>query len=230
MIWRSSDLDADPSTPDVLVGVTQGDGALDFCAGPRTGESQLYVARLDDASGDALVLTLDSVVLAGYMRGPLLMDLADVNGDELPDLIVTFSWSMDEGGLGPGTAIYYNIDGTIDAATPVVVNQFFDIDGNVLVPRPAHALPINADGDPEKELAILASGFVESDFSDVAAVFIVDPDDTGALPPVAHAAIQVASFGAIQLLVGDVSGDGLDDILFSTGTDVHVYTARASVP
>ncbi len=229
MIWRSSDLDADPATPDVLVGITAGDTGLDFCSGPRDGESELYVATLDDASGE-LVFTTQMSVLSGYLRGPTLIDLADMNGDGLPDLIVTFSWSVDEGGMGPGAAVYYNTGGTIDAAAPALVNRFFDKDGNTLAVQPAHALPINADGDPEKELAILASGFVESDFSYVAGVFIADPDDAGDLPAEARASIQVASFGATRLLVGDVSGDGLDDVLFSTGADVHVYTARASAP
>lgn len=204
-IWASGDLDGDGRDEVVAV---DGSSRCGFGGGLT---SSLLQARL---LGDELETLVTS--LGDEPSSPSDLDLADLDGDGGPELILTFAG--DPGlAAGDGTntipragvLVFWNRDGGLDLLAPSVLPFIPDV---FLVHGVA---ALNADDDPRLELAVLTDR----------GVYLAKLDENGAFLPVSDPVIQAVGGGRIE--AADVNADGLDDLLFqdASGLGLHVFLA-----
>jgi hypothetical protein len=207
--WVAGDLDGDGF--DEVVGI---DGTFScygrgFSPPPRVG-----IATAAD-------LSVTAFEVPGGFTAPDRMSLSDLDGDGDPDLLLVMRGEArgsvagdpgDSPAEGSGVVVVWNVDGTLD---PGSLSSFQIPDTFQLF----DAAPMQLiGGDTLPELVVLADG----------AIFWVelDPDTAQYGEPVK----LVEQFGDGKLSIGDVNGDGVDDIAWTEGSDVQVFLGRVAPP
>ena len=146
---------------------------------------------------------------------PLQMESADINNDTFEDIAGVFLEKPEKKASLPAAqiAVYLsNGAGGFDKL-PISIPRHLD-------PRPEYSFDdrpwavaiLNADTDAYKEVAIFSTDWMYiADFDPVAKAFL-EP-------------VEIAQVGGTAAAAGDVTGDGIDDIVVSDGTNLRVLVA-----
>jgi hypothetical protein len=208
-VWTAGDIDGDGVTE--IVGVDRSE----ICGGfGDLGASRLIVGTVSESGFMAATQDFPD---EDY-RAPKSVELVDVDGDGDLDLVVVFFGNFtDDPNSGEfiteGSAIVvvWNNGGNLTAQSTSVV----DVSEAGIIFDVAVA---EIDGDSVPELVILAEGAVFST--------ALDPD-TGAYSPLEY---LFEAFGEGSIGVGDLNGDGLQDIANTSFDEVHVWLGQAGDP
>lgn len=183
-LFTSGDLDGD--AVDEVIGIS---------CGETESPPQLLIGKFGGSSA-APILAVTATPFAGLSGTPVSLELADVDRDLQPDLVVGFTTDV---------LVLWNSGGAFDLeASPVVLP-----DPPGLVGYGAVAT-INADRDPWLELAVDAGD----------GVYLAD---VGADRQLTVGPLPVAGSGRPR--AADLSGDGLDDLVVLDDFALHVYVA-----
>jgi FG-GAP-like repeat len=183
------------------------------CDGGAESPAPLFVDVTFGDDGTPTVSVLDGP--AG-LKVPSSIELVDLDGDGRPDLLVAFAgeWAAPRG-LGPvagaGVAVVFNHGGSLDptASDTFVLTGFPD------GVAPFAAAPAEIDDRAERSLAIVTNG----------GIYVAARQAPGwAFSGDALTAAAVAT-PASHLVVTDLDGDGLDDLLFDGDDQLHVLLA-----
>jgi surface-anchored protein len=191
------------------------DGTPDLVAGTGPGNAPRIVL----VNGSTGRSAREFLAFESSFTGGVLLAAADLNGDGVPELIV----SPDEGG-GPVVAIY---DGAaLSRGQSVELNRFFGIeDPNFRGGARVAAGDLNGDGRPDLVVSAGFGGGPRVAIFDGASLFL--PRPVKLMPDffVFEDALRNGSFPA----VGDLNGDGLNEIAFGAGPGgaprVSIFTA-----
>lgn len=220
-LWVAGDID--PDTPgDELVGIDQRAGC-DSAESAGPGASLLQMDRIqkaldDQVSGDH---ELSVAEIGGGLTGVRSIALHDMNLDGRLDLLAVFTAGVDSG-AGSAIVVFWNQNGRLDPQGTVIQGQ-----GGIQL---YDAVPIQLAGDPVPELAVL----------------VREPDVSGQPPEslfkVYWASYDAAgrSYGTLSLLLeagsdgrmraADVNADGLDDLVFTAGSNVRTFLQEPGAP
>jgi hypothetical protein len=201
-LFTSGDLDGDGMAELIAV-----DNAL--CRGDSTGGAKLLVGRIGEQT-----ITCTSQTLAAELPAPGMIRLVDLDGDARPEVLLASSSFGDDGGGGlPSTggsvAILWNEGGTPAGAAPSYV-PLTDL-GLVLGGTAA-----NLDADPERELVLLLERGIHVAQIDVTTRQISTP-----------VLLYEMQFPFGQIVAGDVTGDELEDLVFSDVSQTRVFVSIA---
>lgn len=216
-VWTAGDVNGDGAR-DELVGVDAGE----ICYG-WGGDVAPKLVTIGVTGGTELV-SIDVQPFVGSMRAAREVRLADVDADGALDLVVVFAGEVgvmigggDVGGgptmpyaTGSAVVVVWNDGAGLDAAS--AVSATLPVDG------PLHdVVAINADADPQLELAIMAGMGVH--------IAQLEGGRTFAAPQ-----LVVPLYGAAgRMVAADLDQDGLDDLAISTsGGEVRLFTAVPS--
>jgi hypothetical protein len=194
-----------------------GDGKLDLVlTGGATQDSYVYMGN-----GDGTFM-LGSNFPGG---GPALA-LADVNGDGIPDAIEasvansTISVAL---GNGDGTFGSPNVFGTGETPLGIAVGDVgsavTEQDGSVVLGPP--------DGEPD--LVVADSGITQTDFTGPAEIAVLPAEfASGVLQGFGSPIELAAAINPDAVAVGDLTGNGTQDIVYVDTDGVHVLFPQAT--
>ncbi len=207
--WTPVDLDGDGF--EEMVGF---DG-VSRCFGNGSSPSpQLAIARSDGTAS----LAVEKFAIGDDLIAPLVMKARDLDDDGDLDLLVVFAGEarspladQSQPADGSGVAVLWNVDGVLDldSITSVQVPDVF---------RVFDADAIQLDDQVGKELVILAQG----------GVFVSAPEPDSLAYTVPTLLVEQAGQGAIA--VADVDRDGVDDVTWTEGADIHVFLGGVAQP
>jgi hypothetical protein len=209
--WAVGDLDSDdPSPRDEVVGIDNNYDCYGFGFSPSP---RLLVART--TPGDTEPFSATVVDIPGVYRAVRDIMLHDLDGDGDKDLVALFTGDLsDDGNLtveGAAVVVIWNSDGSLD---PAGLSFVTIPDG-----QPIYDVAVaHVDTDEVPDLLILAERAVY--------VSHLDPVTTTYGAPVEK--VGFGGYGKIDS--GDVNGDGLIDIAFTSGTDVVVMLQLSGAP
>jgi hypothetical protein len=207
--WTAGDLDGDGWDEVITIDNTVDCWGFGGTPAPRLGVMSPGVA------GDRMLSTVE---LPGDLRAPRELSLWDLDGDFDLDLVILFAgelYAFVPGGDAPalpegaGIAVVWNDGGALATGTM----------STITIPGTAGLFDVAAihlDADAVPEVAVLASG----------AVYAVWRTETGYGEPVA----LLPQNGEGQLAVGDVNGDGVQDIAWTEGAEVQVFLGVEGAP
>lgn len=199
VLFVVADLDADGRDELAVIDHARPCGDADHPLNPPRGPT--VIDLLDDNR-----LSCRSLKWPGSLRVPVRLEAGDVDGDKRTDLVVGFTGFAD--GTGAGCAAYW---GSASADT--------DFETEPLIKEGAlQSLTLGAfDNDPAEEIVIVADDAVR--LGDLAERKI--PGSIG------QEAERFASARILSARAGDISGDGLTDLVF-TRPDGIVVTLQAA--
>jgi hypothetical protein len=199
------DLDPTAKNGDELVGVVPAiDSGVPGSLGVAqlTGSSWMQLGTIESFKGTLRTYSASNVVL------PIRAMRADFDGDGNPDLLLVY-----------GT-------GTVDVVDAEV--RFGDGAGHLVDAVVLHdiraAAPINALGDGRRQLMTLgAKGMV---------LYALTPCGSGAMRCFDSGTTLLANdfSKTIDVICGDVTGDGVDDVIAADPAIFRVYVAGAAIP
>ncbi|MCG8420402.1 MAG: FG-GAP-like repeat-containing protein [Proteobacteria bacterium] len=206
-----------------LSGDVNGDGRDEILAVDRT--DRCY--EPGQAAASPQLLIIESVgmppmaratirPLLGGLTVPRQLTLAELDGDDGVELIIAYAGAYEDSECTPMDPAATSNAGVI------VYRDATNLDDHVTVANlPSTAIPavatLNADGDPDLELAIWHGSAVSLADSESAGAFAVQVTGSQSSSPACDG----------QILAGDIDGDGLDDLLLSGGGQVEL---RLAVP
>jgi len=177
-----------------------GDGDVDLLVYDRTGSTHTVALLLAEGGGYLEGPTTTYTNPSGGSVGNNLFAVADLTGDDLPDLVVDVSHSD----LAQyGIRLYPNVGGAFGAPLFVPTGKRF-ING-IVADR-------EGDGTPELALITLEGPLKLSWWT----------WDGATLSPGPSKALAVGTF---QLVAGDISGDGLQDLILSEAYSAAIYAS-----
>ncbi len=209
-LWATGDLDGDGV--DEVVGL---DGDFYCNGGTKVPDPvRLSVSKLTGLNASPTMAT--TITPIDDFAGPYNVKLADLDGDQKPDLIVTYigdyyGWLMNPSPSGrpdkSGVVVYWNQGGTFDAAHASAVPA---LPGATVL---YDATSIAADTGSARELAIATD----------AGTWVVgfDPTTLAFTAP----ALPVVPIVSTLVLAADANADGLEDLIVYDGSVVHVWGA-----
>jgi hypothetical protein len=222
VLWTTGPVDATRvGFFDSLIGVRTDEA--DACDTPGAEMSGATKPQLLVGSWGTRAISTEVNILSETKRAPRSLSLVDVDGDGTLDLVVTFAGDQDVLPPDPvaprppdnaGVVVYWNrgdaLVYSLDLASDVPPLPSAAVYG---------AAVINADQDPQKELAILTD----------TGVFVVEVGAERQFSSPSVPAVQ-QYFTYLGVLVADVNHDDLDDLLVPDylGPAVHVYLATSS--
>ena len=207
------DVDGD-GHPDILVGAPEEDtggsraGAAYLVLGPVSGTSSLSMAEAK------LTGEYEDDLTGAFLAGP-----GDVNGDGYADLVVGDHYGS-YGGADTGAAflVHGPITGEFTVSS-VAAGSFI---GNVISGKTG-MVGLAGDMNGDSIVDVLATAFGET----CGTTYLLHSPISGTLgPSMADAAIEVGAESADGL--GDVNGDGSNDLLVGTTEDSYVYFGPVS--
>jgi hypothetical protein len=148
---------------------------------------------------------------------PLHIESADINGDTLEDVVgVFFEKPEKKLALPPAQiAVYLSLAGggfkRVGINIPIHIDPRPDYSFN---DRPWTVAAVNVDEDREKEVAIFSTTRMYIAHFDPATETFGDP-------------AEIITVGGTASAAGDVTGDGIDDIVVSDGTNLRVLVAQS---
>jgi hypothetical protein len=191
-----------PSSSTSLLGTTAGGAAI----GASVANAGIYVTIADPTTNTLKsTLTIPGTTLGGFSA-------ADVNGDGIQDLVVTFI--TDPATQQMATAVFLgNGDGTFKPGV------YYDIQGDVTIDD------VNGDGKPDIVICGLTSGITT----------LIGKGD-GTFTPTALSASGINPCGPApgQVITGDFNGDGKKDLLIRDtvllGKGDGTFTVGSTLP
>ncbi len=186
------------------------------CGGGNEIDPHLLLVEVQqNEDGQPVFTSPDPIKVGGELWAPHEVHTFDLGGDFDADPVVIFRGDWRDGAeegssvAGSGVAVLWNRDGTIDTDYGVIPTP----DGGVL--HAVAAIKINEDDD--RDLVIVTdTGIYQS-------LFDVENDRFGPPEPIFNFSPYL--FGGQQVGVGDLNGDGLEDIAIAEGGNVHVLLA-----
>lgn len=177
----------------------------------------LLVEVQQNDNGQPVFANPDPIKVGGDLWAPHEVQTFDLGGDFDADPVVIFRGDWRDGAAeaegasvaGSGVAVLWNREGTIDTDYGVIPAP----DGGVLYA--VAAIKINEDDDRDL-IIVTETGVYQS-------VFDVENDRFGPPEPIIN--FSGTYFGGQQVGVGDLNGDGLEDIAIAEGGNVHVLLA-----
>jgi hypothetical protein len=206
-VWAAGDLDG--SGTDEIVAIDNGGPCFGGGFSPRP---RLLVASVDaEAEGNPFAVDVDE--MPGSYTVVRDVILHDLDGDGDLDLLALFVGEHRRSGPVDNAAVVvvWNIDGALSLSN-VTVLQVTDAE------RLFDVAPIRLVDSTVPDVAILAKGAIYTSRMDL---------ETRTFGPPTRLLSQQ---GDGRLEVGDLNGDGLDDIAFTVGSDVHVLLQEPQPP
>ena len=186
--------------------------AMDRRAAHERDGSMAYVLERIQVDGDRILC--QAFGASQGMRRPRRIRTADLDGDGSTDAVVAQAdpeAPPDDPG-DPGLAVWWGEPGGRFAQGPL---QYSKAGGVLDEDLPIDVALVNVDADPAAELVLVTDD----------AVFVAQFEGRQRLVPVGDPVATIDEIGEDVLTVeaADVNGDGLDDIIVGTATEVLVY-------
>lgn len=178
----------------------------------------LVVARTGDVTAEEGTFPGWKVEPAEKLEGlslPLHIEAGDIDGDSLEDIAGVFLEKPEKkASLPPAQiAVYLSKAGGGFDKVPIAIPRHMGLrPEDAFDDRPWAVAILNADKDPEKEVAIFST----------ARMYLADFDPTTRTFP---EPVEIMEVGGTAAVAGDVTGDGIDDIVVSDGTNLRVLAA-----
>jgi hypothetical protein len=214
-LWTAGDLDGSPPAEIVGLDVT------DFCSKtpPRVQRSRLIILKqVQGGSSPGLTCQRYELLPARGLAEELF--LADLNGDQRPELVVRFSSSI---------LVYWNTGSGLDPGA-ANVSPVPPPPGSGLMPFvPLAVTAINAGPGPDLQIAYATTSGVFSSAFDAGRIFHTRRGSVVPFQPIGRqiAGAVAGTAGSWRLRAADIDRDGLDDLVLLEGERVHVYPAVA---
>jgi VCBS repeat protein len=184
-----------------------GDGVADMLVGTRSGPTRVRVI-----DGSELTLIHDFQPFAPEFHGGVRVAAGDVNGDGTPDIVV---------GAGPGGSPKVKV---FDGESGSVIEEILVFDPSFIGGVNVASGDFNHDGNDDIVVGAGTGG------PSIVRVF----DGASGNQFKEFYAYQQQYVGGVRVAVGDVNGDGADDIITGTGPgtapEVRVFDGRSTNP
>ncbi|MFJ9815780.1 FG-GAP-like repeat-containing protein [Streptomyces sp. NPDC101151] len=205
----------------LAVGDYTGDGRADLAVGSLGKDVWIFKGGFTKASGAASRFALQTVLEAGVIHGAQGLAAADVNGDQVDDLVIS---GTDERTYDDGQLVY---TGSADAASPLTLQTFVHSGAW----RTAAVGDLNKDGYDDVVAATAPGSVSASDGGSVRA-YLGSANGLRTSPqatitqnsPGVPGSDEKEDWFGHSLSVGDVNGDGYADVAVGA-----IYEAVGSV-
>jgi len=154
---------------------------------------------------------------------PLRVESVDINGDGLRDIVGLFYDPPEEPNVLPSSRIVAFVNKGDGSTSMTYADMPTPMDETADPKNPVEDFPyafavLNADTDPSTDIVVFTKSYAYTSELDAAGAALTKPVRNASLP------------GAIAAGAGDMTGDGVDDLVVSDGLSLRMFKGQPTTP